>query len=245
MRVACRRLRALLREAGAMLAPDWVAPLREELAWLSDELGGVRDLDVLRGRLSDEIATLDADDARGGARLLRALEAERGGLRARMLAALRSQRYLRLLAALDEAARRPAIADPDVSLQAVARDAWKRLRKTVAGLGQAPSEEALHGARIKAKRARYAAELVASGAGKRVRRFIKRVRDLQDLLGNYQDAVVAGRRLRDLAARARGAPSTFVAGRLVEREVVRRAEILAELPRCWRKLERRGAKAWR
>jgi CHAD domain-containing protein len=245
MRVASRRLRAFLREAGAMLGPAWAGPLRDELAWLGDELGGVRDLDVMRERLSEEIAALDAADVRGGARLLRALEGERAGRRARLLAALRSERYLRLLAALDEGARAPEIADPEVSLTAIARDAWKRLRKAAEGLGDAPSDEALHGLRIRTKRARYAAELVAPEGSKKVQRFLDRTRNFQDLLGEYQDAVVAGQRLRELAGQARGRASAFAAGCLVERARVRRAEILSELPRRWRKLEKRGMKAWR
>ena len=81
MRVACRRLRTLLREAGSMLDPAWVEPLREESGWLGDELEAVRDLDVLRQHMSDEIAALDPADVRGGALLIRALEAERGGRR--------------------------------------------------------------------------------------------------------------------------------------------------------------------
>ncbi len=245
MRVACRRLRALLREAGPMLDPAWVAPLREDLAWLGDELGAVRDLDVLRQHLSDEIASLDVEDARGGARLIRALESERAGLRTKLLAALRSERYLSLLGALDEAARRPEIADPGVSLEGVARDAWKRLRKAVEGLGDEPSDEAWHAVRIKAKRARYAAELVAPTAGKRIRRFIERAKDFQDALGEHQDAVVARGRIRDLATRARGGASAFVAGRLLERQAARRAEILGQIHKRWRKLEKKGTKAWR
>jgi CHAD domain-containing protein len=245
MRVACRRLRAFLREAGAMLVPAWVEPLRDELAWLGGELGGVRDVDVLLRTLSEEIAALDPADARPGARLLRALEAEREALRGRMLAALRSERYLSLLAALDEAARAPAIADPGLSLESVARDAWKRLRKAVQRLGEAPSDAALHEVRIKAKRARYAAELVAPDGSRKVRRFLDRAKVFQDLLGGHQDAVVAGQRLRELAGRARGAAGAFVAGRLVERAAARRAKFMTELPRRWRKLEKRGIKAWR
>jgi CHAD domain-containing protein len=245
MRVASRRLRAFLREAGAMLAPAWAEPLGDELAWLGDELGVLRDLDVLRERLSEEIAGLGAAEARGGARLLRALDAERAGRRASLLAALRSERYLRLLATLDEGARAPRIADPEVSLTSIARDAWKRLRRAAEGLGDAPSDAALHGVRIKAKRARYAAELVVPEGSKKVRRFLDRVREFQDLLGEHQDAVVAGRRLRELAGQARGRASAFAAGGLVERARARRAEILSELPRRWRKLEKRGMKAWR
>ncbi len=245
MRVACRRLRTLLREAGAMLVPSWVEPLRAEIGWLGDELGAVRDLDVLRQHLSDEIAALDPADARGGALLIRALEAERDGRREKLLAALRSERYFKLLGALEDAARKPQIADPDVSLESVASDAFKRLRKAVRRLGDEPSDEALHEVRIKAKRARYAAELVAPAGGKPVERFIERAKEFQDVLGEYQDAVVARERIRVLAARRRGAASAFAAGRLLERQVARRAEILRLFPKRWRKLEKKGLKAWR
>jgi len=245
MRVACRRLRALLREARPMLDPGWIEPLRAEIEWLGDELGAVRDLDVLRQRLSDEIATLDPADARGGARLIRAVEADRDRIRGGLLAALRSARYLELLGALEDAARQPRIIDGDVSLEAVARDAFRRLRRAVRGLGDEPSDEALHEVRIKAKRARYAGELAAPMVGKPAERFIDRAKDFQDLLGEYQDAVVAQQRLRELASRARGAATAFVAGRLLERQAARRAEILRQFPKRWRKLQKRGLKAWR
>jgi inorganic triphosphatase YgiF len=128
MRVACRRLRTLLREAGSMLDPEWVEPLREEIGWLGDELGAVRDLDVLRQHLSDEVAALDPAEARGGALLIRALEVERGGRREELVATLRSERYFKLLGALEDATHKPQIADPDVSLESVAHAAFKRLR---------------------------------------------------------------------------------------------------------------------
>src|SRR4030095_9515489 len=70
MRVACPRLRTLLREAASVLDPEWVEPLREEIGWLGDELGAVRDLDVLRQHMSDEIAALAPGAARGGAPLI-------------------------------------------------------------------------------------------------------------------------------------------------------------------------------
>jgi CHAD domain-containing protein len=245
MRVAVRRLRALLREAGSMLVAERVDPLRDELKWLGDELGAVRDLDVLRQSLSDEIAALDPVDAPGGARLLKALASERDARRRTLLAGLRSERYLRLLTALDEAARHPPVADPDVSLEHVAKDAWRRLRKAGRGLGDAPSDEALHAVRIKAKRARYAAELIAPEAGKPVEKFVEKAKEIQDLLGSCQDAVVARDRIRLLATKARHAGSAFVAGRLLERQIARRAEFLSQLPRRWRKLEKRGDKAWR
>jgi CHAD domain-containing protein len=220
-----------------------VEPLREEIGWLGAELGAVRDLDVLRQRLSDEIAALDPADARGGALLIRALVTERDGRREQLLAALRSERYLKLLGALEDAARKPQIADPDVSLERVARDAFRGLRKAVRRLGDKPSDEAMHEVRIRAKRARYTAELVAPAGGRPVERFIERAKEFQDVLGEYQDAVVARERLRALAARRRGA-SQFVAGRLLERQVARRAEMLRLFPKRWRKLNKAGMKTW-
>ena len=64
MRVATRRLRAYLRAARPMLAPDWVANVRTELAWLGSTLGPVRDLDVLLGHLDKECATLHLPERR-------------------------------------------------------------------------------------------------------------------------------------------------------------------------------------
>jgi len=245
MRVACRRLRTMLREARAMLDADWVQGLRDEIEWLGDELGAVRDLDVLRQHLSDQIATLDPADARGGSRLIRALEAERGRVRHTLIAGLRSERYLRLLAALDEAARAPRIADGEASLVDAAAGAFKRVRRAAKALGDQPADEALHELRIKVKRARYAAEMVAATVGDPAERFIERAKELQDLLGDYQDAVVAQQRIRELAARARGAAAALEASPLLERQATRRAELRGQFPRRWSKLEKRGLKAWR
>ena len=245
MRVACRRLRTILREASPMLVPEWADRLREELGWLGEALGAVRDLDVLRQHLSDEIAALDPADSRGGALLIRALEAERASKRDALLRALRSERYFQLLGALEDAARKPEVADADVSLESVAGDAFRRLRKAVRRLGDAPADTALHEVRIKVKRARYAAELIAPSPDEPVERFIEHAKHLQDLLGEYQDAVVARERIRALATRRGSAAAAFTAGRLLQRQVARQAEILSQLPKRWRKLEKRGLKAWR
>ena len=46
LRVATRRLRAVLRTARPILLPTWVTTLEQELTWLSELLGPARDLDV-------------------------------------------------------------------------------------------------------------------------------------------------------------------------------------------------------
>jgi CHAD domain-containing protein len=108
-----------------------------------------------------------------------------------------------------------------------------------------PTDAGLHVVRIKAKRARYAAELAASVADRLAERFIDRVKNLQDILGEHQDAVVAEARLRELFDRAPGRRAGFVAGLLVERQRGRRLAARAAFEKWWPKVQRRGRKAWR
>jgi len=161
-----------------------------------------------------------------------------------MLAALKSERYLRLLAALDEAATQPRTVDTGASLESLGQRALRRLRRAIEDLGGAPSDEDLHAVRIKVKRARYAAELAQPVAGKPARRFIERAKDLQDLLGDHQDAVTAQARLKTLADSLGDPAVSLVAGRLLERQAARRARLLERFPKTWRKLDKRGRKLW-
>jgi CHAD domain-containing protein len=56
----------------------------------------------------------------------------------------------------------------------------------------------LHEARKAYKRARYAVEVFESSAGKPVKDLVKRLTDLQDVLGAHQDSVVARELLHEL-----------------------------------------------
>jgi len=244
MRVANRRLRALLRAARPMLDPEWVAALRTELGWLGSVLGPVRDLDVLVAHLRSEAASLDAPERRAFERLLGRLAAERAEARATMLEALRSERYLRLLDGLEDAVREPRVVTPDISLHDLAAGEFKKLRRAVRALGDEPSDEELHAVRIRGKRARYAAELAEATAGKPASRFIRRAKAFQDLLGEHQDAVVAEERIRQLVSRVRGLRTAFAAGRLVERQRARWQAARAAFAETWERLEQRGRRAW-
>ena len=108
------------------------------------------------------------------------------------------------------------MSDGGGSLEAMAAEAFRRLRKAVRRLGGEPSGEALHEIRIKAKRARYAAELVAPVVGKPAERFVEHAKAFQDLLGDCQDALIAQQKLREIATRTRGPAAALVAGRLIE-----------------------------
>jgi CHAD domain-containing protein len=244
MRVAVRRLRAILRAARPIFEPGRVEPLREELAWLGGALGDVRDFDVMREYLQDELATLPPIERRGGQRLLQLLDDAHATARRELVKALDDDRYFALLDRLADFIAQPPVTDPDMSLRDLAAREFKKLRKVVEALRDEPSDAELHAVRIKTKRARYAAELAMPVEGQPAERFVQKAKRLQDILGEHQDAVVAEGRLRELFDGVRGRRAGFVAGRLVERQQARRLAARADFASSWPKVERRGRKAW-
>jgi CHAD domain-containing protein len=235
-RVATRRLRSLVRSARPVLDdPIRAERLRDELRWLGALLGEVRDRDVLIDYLVAELATLEEAAAFGA--VLELLDGERDEAREQLIGAFDGPRYATLLAQLE---RLPGLKE-GASLERVAADDYRRLRRAARRLDAKATDEELHRLRIRAKRARYAAEAV--GAKKE---FVDRAKDLQDVLGEHQDAVVAEERIRDLLARVRGTGRTaLAAGRLIERQRLRRANARRAWPKAWKRLERAGDAAWR
>jgi CHAD domain-containing protein len=244
MRVAVRRLRAILRAARPMFAPEPLEALRAELSWLGEALGACRDLDVMRDYLREEMDTLEPAERRAGPRLLRHLESAREEARRDLMKALEDDRYFALLDRLDAFIEYPPLTNADVALPELAAQEFKKLRKTVEALPASPGDAELHQARIKTKRARYTAELAARVVGRPAERFVKKAKKLQDVLGEHQDAVVAEGRLRQLFDGVRGRGAGFVAGRLVERQRARRLAARGDFASLWPKVERRGRKAW-
>jgi CHAD domain-containing protein len=244
MRVATRRIRALLR-AGRALADlsswDWI---KAELAWLGGVLGEVRDLDVLIEQLDEQASRLEPADRRGAMRLIDLLRSERSAVREAMLIALRSERYVELLNAIENALRATPLPTSLVSLSEVAEVEFRKLRKTVRRLGKNPTDAALHASRIRGKRARYAAELAELSVGKRASDFVRKAKAFQDVVGDHQDAVVAEEKIRALLSKAGGTRTGFAAGRLVELQRARRRAARAAFSSTWAELDRSGRQAW-
>jgi CHAD domain-containing protein len=243
-RVATRRLRSDLRTFAPLLDPDWNRELREELKWLGRELGAVRDTEVLLELLRAKAADLGARDAKTADGIIGRLVRRWEDARVELLDAMRSDRYAALLDRLVAAAREPRLADeaarPAVEvLPDLARKPWRHLRRDVEALAEDPPDDQLHAVRIRAKRARYAAEAVAPALGPAVRDFAKAVAKLQDVLGDHQDAVVATQWLRDVAHDTDSPDEEFVAGMLAGflRPVER--ETRAAWPKAWKKTLRR------
>jgi CHAD domain-containing protein len=217
LRVAMRRLRAYLRATRPLLDESWSEPLRDELQELGRTLGEARDLDVLIEHLESELERLDEP---GGAALVARLRAERDALQPALLESLGGERWHGLLDRLEQ---EPPLRDGP-SLQELAKAERKRLRKR--GVPTDAPDAELHDLRKRVKRARYASELAGEEA------VVDRAKDVQDVLGEHQDAVVAEERLRALA----DGESGLAAGRLVERERERRRRGRAAYPRVWKRL---------
>jgi CHAD domain-containing protein len=228
MRVAVRRLRALLRAGRKLVATD-THELNVRLKELGRVLGEVRDLDVLLERLEEEASELPGEDARLGRALLAGMRTERSCARARLLGALRSDEYLALL---DDTGRMIETLEPsgsETTLDRLADRAFAKLGKAVDELSDEPADEELHAVRKIGKRARYAAELADR------KDFVKQAKKLQDVLGEHQDAVVSAEQLRRLAVTATS-EQALAAGRLVEREEQRRAEARRTWQTAWQRL---------
>ncbi len=110
-RVATRRLRSDLRTFKPIVDQGWASGLRDELHWLGGLLGAVRDLDVMGARLELRRQSLPAHDHEPGQRVLARLATAREAVRAELLDAMCSDRYVDLLDRLVDAARHPVLVD--------------------------------------------------------------------------------------------------------------------------------------
>jgi CHAD domain-containing protein len=128
-------------------------------------------------------------------------------------------------------------------LPPLVRKPWKKLSDTVAELPDDPSDEDLHDVRIKAKRCRYAAEAVAPAVGKQARSFAKAIADLQDVLGEHQDAVVAEQWLREVASTA-NERDVFAAGQLASLERIDIDRTRARWGDAWKAASKKKLRQW-
>ncbi|MEU6130559.1 CHAD domain-containing protein [Saccharopolyspora sp. NPDC047091] len=248
MRIAVRRMRAVLRAAAPFLDQSRPEHLRAELRWLGRELGAVRDLDVLLARLHRDVADLDVAHRESARPLLDAVAREHRAARRTLVAVLDGERYRALVDELVAAVHAPpptstAEHDAGRALRALVAEQYRELRREVDELGAQATDEELHRLRVLGKRVRYTAELAEPVLGKPMRRLLGAAKRFQDVLGEVQDARIAEERVQRLLPDLEpDLELAFVAGRLVEREHARRVEHRAQWWECWRELRSSAAK---
>ncbi|MFI1467515.1 CHAD domain-containing protein [Streptomyces wuyuanensis] len=252
MRVATRRMRSAFKSFRKIVDRSVTDPVGEELKWLAGELGAARDQEVmaerLRGRLDELPHRLLLGPVRSRLRIW--ATSHRADARRRSVAVLDTERYLGLLdtldALLDEPPLLPAAeAKPSVALpKAVLKDYDRLATRIEHALGLPAGHDrdlAMHDARKAAKRARYSGEAVTPVLGGPAKKFAKRMKAVQTVLGDHQDSVVARETLRDLAVQAHGAgESAFTWGLLFGHEEATAADRERELPEVWAEASRPG-----
>jgi triphosphatase len=254
MRVGVRRMRSFFTVFRPVLPGEQSDLLEDHLRWLARELGSVRDLDVFVEELLAKILSVRRDD-KALAAFRDGAEALRDEHKAKLREVLRSRRYTRLVLELGHWIERASWLQQPLSERSAllfqradtfASDALGRLHRKAERLGQ----EAVHGPpsvrhelRIQLKKLRYVTEFFRSFYGRReIRRYLKRLERIQDLLGSLNDAETAARVLEELLQRLDAGPEQTAqlrAAGFVEGFAARRDERAQDkLTEQWERFER-------
>jgi len=256
LRTTTRRLRSELRALERFVDLQWRERIEEELKWLATRLGCVRDMDILLARLKK--ATARIDEGRANESVLAPLFAKFQSRRAQaawsLSDALHSDRYRGLLASLEQAALETPLTDAAAepcrtALPPAAGGAWRRLKKGGRSLRPIDPDQEFHNLRKDAKRARYTAELIAplicSDVDKGSDRFIRLVTEVQDVLGEHQDAVVAAHEIELGLAEYADRPDFVPAAQaLLEWEHDKAQAARAAFFKVWSRLDRKKSRRW-
>jgi inorganic triphosphatase YgiF len=238
MRVGLRRLRAAMSLFAGILRDPQTAAIKDELKWLTGELGPARELEVLVKRV---LAPLQKQRARwtGMPALSHELAEKREAALGRAQHAVQSPRFRALtldtaawLEAGDWTAPRDDLVrdrgDLPIAISAAEQLArrWRKIRKKGKALAHLDARSR-HKLRIQTKKVRYAAEFFASlfaskRAIKRREQFLSALEGLQDGLGDLNDIAVHEERISAMGIRPRASPKrAFAAGLLTGREDAR------------------------
>ena len=245
-RVATRRLRSDLRTFSVLFEPRPIAHLREELGWLAGLLGQVRDADILLARLGPSLGSDEATAQQG--EILERLNRQHAKARMELLTAMAEPRYSALLDSLARLAAGPPLsgvarAPADEFMAMIVGKTWRKLRSAVRKLDKHPDDARLHAVRIEAKRCRYAAEASAPAVGQAAARFAAAVADLQQALGDYNDAVISAGWLTQASGQM-DASTAFLAGALHEAQNGLARKAKRKWPAAWRRLDRKNIYGW-
>lgn len=222
LRVGLRRLRSAFSVFGRVLDSPELARLKDEARWLAQQVGEVRDLDVLAGGMARPEAVAHSDEP-GLTTLADALDSaaanKRRALRS-LITGQRTQGFLIDLARFvetrgwllpEDIAQSARLAMPVAVLaEAALARCWKKTRKHARMMDTLSAEER-HELRKELKKLRYAAEFLAPlYAGKHIRPFLKRLKELQSVFGDLNDAVMARTMLAADAPLAKAGPERAV-----------------------------------
>lgn len=207
LRVAVRRTRSVLAQTKGVLPDDVRATYRDVFGWVGTLTSPARDLDVQMLEWDEQVAPLP-DGAADALRPVRAqVERRRRAAHRTLAKGLQSARYTTAMADWRAWLTHPHDAPPgaeDPIGPTIARRIAKAQRRLVEH-GRAITPESppdhLHDLRKDAKKLRYLIECFGGLLPAKPRKvFVRRLKDLQDNLGQHQDAEVHVAHLHELAA---------------------------------------------
>lgn len=249
MRVATRRLRAALRLYDEVYPPRG-QEVRQQLAELADALGAERDLDLQLAELRTWQAEAQDPDRNAFDALIEALGPRRAEARRALMNVFEGDHVEKLaenVRQLESEAMEPGGPVAEQPLGDVApglvRSQYKKLRRQANEARETMEPVTLHQTRIRGKRVRYAVEFVTEVYGRPAQRFVRAMTDLQDVLGEHQDAQVGIHRLQTLVeepSSGLSAHQVFLAGQLAQRLDDEAADLRERFPEVYRRVQ----KAW-
>jgi CHAD domain-containing protein len=244
MRVGTRRLRASVQLFAGVIHGSRMRIYKRDLPWLGQAAGSVRDCDVMEALLRDCGRHLEPDLATALEPLAEVISAKRDAEHARFVEQLRTPRYTQMCARLADPLLRRALPATDAGCNAPSMIApiARSVRKAGKRIARNAPPALFHRLRVRIKRLRYALEMLIEMGGKRSRKALMRLEQMQELLGVHQDTVTATAWLRDYALSAEGvAPGTLMAvGATIQMLVDRRQQLATRAYRRWRKIVQSG-----
>ena len=203
-RVAVRRTRSVLKMLGDVLPSGLAERVAPEFRWLGDITTPTRDLDVYLLELDVLAATVThPEDLTSFGAYVRERRAEAASALAR---GLRSRRYTDLVSswrsALAEVIAHPSHADTTAAALAAERlrTVFRKCQKRAAKITADSESELVHDLRKACKEMRYLMEVFKPLCDKKAyRNVLADFKELQDLLGEFQDGEVQAAALRQFA----------------------------------------------
>jgi len=241
LRVATRRLRASIELFSNVIYAAQLKIFRRDIPWIAHQAGACRECDVTSALISARAARLDPDLKASIEPMLAALDERRKSGHAKLYELLESKRYRSMLVRLS----RPAIkkVGGDRRLGIVAAQLIRPASRGASRLGEKIAYDApallFHKLRVRIKRLRYQLEMTTSLGGKRHRKTLRRLEELQELLGLYHDTTVASAWLMSYAETAAAPPRALLAaGALIQSLRSRENKLRRRCMKAWRRFER-------
>src|SRR5258708_2826621 len=240
LRVATRRLRATIELFSSVIYASQLKIFRRDLPWIGSMAGGARECDVTSALIAARAAKIDPALKDAIAPMIASLGEGRKSEHIKLHELLASKRYRSLLAKLGRPAIKRVGADRRLGIVAaqLVRPASRGAARLGGKLAGDAPDPVFHKLRVRIKRLRYELEMIAPLGAKRHRKTVRRLEELQELLGTYHDVSVTSAWLLSYAETSAAPPKTMLAaGALIQSLSSRERKLRRQCMRAWRRFE--------